>query len=314
LKWIEIIIKTTAEQEEVVTNILYEADVEGIVIEDYEDVLDLQRNQKEWEVLDESLLSSYCEGIIIKGYLEEEEEAQEKVDFVKEKIHSLPRYDIDIKTTEVKINTIEEIDWNLEWKKHLKPFEVGQNILIKPSWEEVENYENKAVIEIDPGMAFGTGTHPTTLLCIEALEKYMEKDDTVYDVGTGSGILSIVACKLGGKAFGIDIDEDSIRTAKENIKINKCSKKVKILKGNLLSKINGEANIIISNIIADSIINMSGKLNNYLKTRGYFIASGILESKKDEVIEALSVNGFDILEINKVDEWVCIIARKGNNE
>jgi len=314
LKWIEIIVKTTAEQEEVVTNILYEADVQGIVIEDYQDVLNLEKNKEEWDIVDEDLINNYYEGIVIKGYLEEETGVQEKVDFVKEKIHSLPRYDLNIKTTEVKVNTIEEIDWNLEWKKNFKPFEVGKNILIKPSWEKVENKKNKIIIDIDPGMAFGTGTHCTTLLCLEALEKYIEEDDIVYDIGTGSGILSIAACKLGGRAIGIDIDEDSVRTAKENVRINKCSKKVKILKGNLLNKIKEEADIIVSNIIADAIINMSGKLNDYLKTDGLFIASGILETKEKEVLEVLKANKFKIIESKKMDEWICVVARKGKNE
>lgn len=314
MKWIEIIVKTTSEQEEAVTNILYEADVQGIVIEDYQDVLNLETNKNQWDIIDEDLIKNYYEGIIIKGYLEEKEGVQEKVDFIKEKVHSLPRYDLDIKTTEVKVNTIEEIDWNLEWKKHFKPFEVGKNILIKPSWEEFKNTKDKIVIEIDPGMAFGTGTHATTLLCLEALEEYIREGDLIFDIGTGSGILSIAACKLGGKAVGIDIDEDSIRTAKENVKINKCSKNVKILKGNLLTKVKDEADIIISNIIADAIINMSGNLNNYIKSNGIFIASGILNTKEKEVIEALEANKFEIIETKKMDDWVCVVARKNNDE
>ena len=314
MKWIEVFVKTTSEFEEEVTNILYEANIQGIIIEDFQDVLDLEKNKKDWDIIDPDLLNNYYEGIIIKGYLEEDDDVEEKIDFIKEKIHGLPRYDLDIRDTEVEINTIEETDWNQEWKKHFKPFPVGKNFLIKPSWEEIDEDTERKIIEIDPGMAFGTGTHATTLMCLEALENYLKEDDLVYDIGTGSGILAIAAGKLGANSIGIDIDEDSVRTAKDNVKLNKCVDSVKIIKGNLLNKAMDKADIIISNIIADAIINMSGSLNKFLKDSGIFIASGILENKKEEVIQALKANKFEILETSVMDEWLCIVARKGINE
>jgi ribosomal protein L11 methyltransferase len=314
LKWIEVFVKTTSEFEEEVTNILYEANIQGIIIEDFQDVLDLEKNKNDWDIIDPDLLNNYYEGIIIKGYLEEEDDVEEKIDFIKEKIHGLPRYDLDIRDTEVEINTIEETDWNQEWKKHFKPFPVGKNFLIKPSWEEIDEDTERKIIEIDPGMAFGTGTHATTLMCLEALENYLKEDDLVYDIGTGSGILAIAAGKLGANSIGIDIDEDSVRTAKDNVKLNKCADNVKIIKGNLLNKAMDKADIIISNIIADAIINMSGNLNKFLKDSGIFIASGILENKKEEVVQALKANKFEILETSVMDEWLCIVARKGINE
>lgn len=314
MKWIEVFVKTTSEFEEEVTNILYEANIQGIIIEDFQDVLDLEKNKNDWDIIDPDLLNNYYEGIIIKGYLEEEDDVVEKIDFIKEKIHGLPRYDLDIRDTEVEINTIEETDWNQEWKKHFKPFPVGKNFLIKPSWEEIDEDTERKIIEIDPGMAFGTGTHATTLMCLEALENYLKEDDLVYDIGTGSGILAIAAGKLGANSIGIDIDEDSVRTAKDNVKLNKCADNVKIIKGNLLNKAMDKADIIISNIIADAIINMSGNLNKFLKDSGIFIASGILENKKEEVVQALKANKFEILETSVMDEWLCIVARKGINE
>lgn len=314
MKWIEVFVKTTSEFEEEVTNILYEANIQGIIIEDFQDVLDLEKNKNDWDIIDPDLLNNYYEGIIIKGYLEEEDDVEEKIDFIKEKIHGLPRYDLDIRDTEVEINTIEETDWNQEWKKHFKPFPVGKNFLIKPSWEEIDEDTERKIIEIDPGMAFGTGTHATTLMCLEALENYLKEDDLVYDIGTGSGILAIAAGKLGANSIGIDIDEDSVRTAKDNVKLNKCADNVKIIKGNLLNKAMDKADIIISNIIADAIINMSGNLNKFLKDSGIFIASGILENKKEEVVQALKANKFEILETSVMDEWLCIVARKGINE
>lgn len=314
MKWIEVFVKTTSEFEEEVTNILYEANIQGIIIEDFQDVLDLEKNKNDWDIIDPDLLNNYYEGIIIKGYLEEEDDVEEKIDFIKEKIHGLPRYDLDIRDTEVEINTIEETDWNQEWKKHFKPFPVGKNFLIKPSWEEIDEDTERKIIEIDPGMAFGTGTHATTLMCLEALENYLKEDDLVYDIGTGSGILAIAAGKLGANSIGIDIDEDSVRTAKDNVKLNKCADSVKIIKGNLLNKAMDKADIIISNIIADAIINMSGNLNKFLKDSGIFIASGILENKKEEVVQALKANKFEILETSVMDEWLCIVARKGINE
>lgn len=181
---------------------------------------------------------------------------------------------------EITINTVDDEDFAETWKKYYKPIKIGNRILIKPSWEEYTLDENDILIELDPGMAFGTGTHETTAMCTEALEKYVKPEDIVYDIGCGSGILSIVAAKLGAKkVVGVDLDELCVKVSNENIVLNHVKQIVEIKKGNLLDVVEGKANIIVSNIIAEIIASMTKDLKHYLVDNGIFITSGIIIEK-----------------------------------
>jgi ribosomal protein L11 methyltransferase len=309
LKWIEIVIKTTYEAKEAVTNILHEAMVEGIVIEDPNDILNLLKEDEKWDYLDEDLAKDYYDGVVIKGYFEYDDSWNEKKDFIKERINMLPRYDLDIGSTEIEVQDIADRDWNSEWKKHFKPFKLGNNVIIKPTWEEYSQKEGEIIIEIDPGAAFGTGIHETTSLCIEQLEGKIDSESMVLDIGTGTGILAILSSKLGARnVLGIDIDDDSVRIAKENVEVNDCFN-VDIRKGNLLNKINYEADIVVANITADIIIKMVSQLASVLKNGGIFISSGILATKADNVRTALVGNNFEIVETLIKGEWAGITAR-----
>ncbi|SHI76753.1 ribosomal protein L11 methyltransferase [Dethiosulfatibacter aminovorans DSM 17477] len=309
MKWIEIVIKTTFEAKEAVTNILHEAMVEGIVIEDPNDILNLLKEDERWDYLDEDLAKDYYDGVVIKGYFENDENWEEKKDFIKERINMLPRYDLDLGLTEIEIQDLEDRDWNSEWKKNFKPFKLGENVVVKPTWEEYSQKEGEIIIEIDPGAAFGTGTHETTSLCIEQLEGKIDSESKVLDIGTGTGILAILSSKLGAKeVLGIDIDDDSVRIAKENVEVNDCDN-VDIKKGNLLNKVDYEADIVVANITADIIIRMVSQLSNVLKNGGLFISSGILATKVENVRTALVENDFDIVETLVKGEWAGITAR-----
>jgi ribosomal protein L11 methyltransferase len=309
LKWIEIVIKTTYEAKEAVTNILHEAMVEGIVIEDPNDILNLLKEDEKWDYLDEDLAKDYYDGVVIKGYFENDDSWNEKKDFIKERINMLPRYDLDIGSAEIEVQDIADRDWNSEWKKHFKPFKLGNNVIIKPSWEEYSQKEGEIIIEIDPGAAFGTGIHETTSLCIEQLEGKIDSESKVLDIGTGTGILAILASKLGAKnVLGIDIDDDSVRIAKENVEVNKCFN-VDIKKGNLLNKIDYKADIVVANITADIIIKMISHMASVLKNGGIFISSGILATRADNVRKALVENKFEIVETLIKGEWAGITAR-----
>lgn len=309
MKWIEIVIKTTYEAKEAVTNILHEAMVEGIVIEDPNDILNLLKEDEKWDYLDEDLAKDYYDGVVIKGYFENDADWEEKKNFIKERINMLPRYDLNIGSTEIEVQDIEDRDWNSEWKKNFKPFKLGNNVIIKPTWEDYFPKEGEIIIEIDPGAAFGTGTHETTSLCIEQLEGKIESESSVLDIGTGTGILAILASKLGaGNVLGIDIDDDSIRIAKENVEVNDCHN-VDIKKGNLLNKIDYQADIVVANITADIIIKMMSKLSTVLKKGGLFISSGILTTKVANVKLALIENKFEIVETLIKGEWAGITAR-----
>ena len=311
MSWLEIEIRTTAEAKEAVTNILYEADVQGIVIEDPNDILNQDSDKNDWDYIDLSFVENYYEGVLIKGYFEKDEFIDDKIRTIKEKVHMLPTYDLNIGSGEIFTSEVEERDWNSEWKKYFKPTKIGNKIIIKPSWEEYNNKKDDIIINIDPGLAFGTGTHETTSMCIEEIEKYIKSSDVVFDIGTGTGILAIAAAKLGSNSvIGIDVDENCVRTAKENVKRNKEGSKIKIIKGNLLDSIDEKADMVIANIIADIIIDMSNYIGNYLKNDGIFICSGILIDKIDEVKSSLVNNKYDIIFTKQKGEWACITAKK----
>ncbi len=311
MSWLEIEIRTTAEAKEAVTNILYEADVQGIVIEDPNDILNQDSDKNDWDYIDMSFVENYYEGVLIKGYFEKDEFIDDKIQTIKEKVHMLPTYDLNIGSGEIFTSEVEDKDWNSEWKKYFKPVKIGNSIIIKPTWEEYSDKKDDIIINIDPGLAFGTGTHETTSMCIEEIEKHIKNSDIVLDIGTGTGILAIAAAKLGAQnVIGIDVDENCVRTAKENVKHNQENAKVKIIKGNLLDSISEEADVVIANIIADIIIDITNYIGNYLKKDGIFISSGILVDKLEEVENSLLNNEFDILHTAQKGEWACITAKK----
>lgn len=309
MKWIEVQIKTTTELEEIVCSIMYDLGVSGLAIEDPNDILAFQQSEENWDFIDPELINQDYEGVIIKAYFPESDDITDKIELVRENIERNPLIETGKSLGQVTVSEVNDMDWAENWKKYYKPVRIGDKIVIKPSWEDYEQKDGDIVIELDPGMAFGTGTHETTILCVEALEKYVKKDAIVYDVGCGSGILSIVAAKLGAKkVIGIDIDDLSVKTSKENVKINGVEEIVEIVKGNLLDNVSGKADIIVSNIIAEIIINMIPNLKDYLINNGIFIASGIITEKLEKVKEALVNNGFSIVEEKTMNDWAVIIG------
>lgn len=312
MKWTEVQIKTTTEAEEIVTNIMYDLGVTGLAIEDPKDIIAFQQSEEDWDFIDPSLIKQDYEGVIIKGYFPESEDLIDKIELIRNSIEKNPPGDLNKSLGEVIITEVYEKDWAEAWKKYYKPIKIGEKIVIKPTWEKYEETDEEIIIELDPGMAFGTGTHETTTMCIEALEAYVKADDLVYDIGCGSGILSIVAAKLGAqRVIGVDLDELCTRVSKENISLNKVEDLIEIKQGNLLDVVRGKADIIVSNIIAEVIVDMIASLEDYLKTEGIFIASGIITEKIDMVEKALIENGFKILGTKVMGEWVSITSTIG---
>lgn len=309
-KWIEVQIKTTTEAVEAVSNILYEAGVGGLVIEDPKDIIMHNKDEGEWDYIDPTILDQYFEGVIVKGYLQESENLIDKIELIKQNVEKIPQYNLDKGLGEVTTSEIYERDWSESWKKYYKPKKIGKRIVIKPTWEKYEKEDNDIIIELDPGMAFGTGTHETTMMCVRQLERYVKQGDTVFDIGCGTGILAIAAAKLGArKCIGIDLDETSVKVAKENVMNNKVEDVVEIRNGNLLDIIKGKANIIVSNIIANVIIQLAQEIGNFLSDDGVFVASGILLDKVDEVKNALEEQGMEIIHEEVMGEWVCIVSK-----
>lgn len=304
MKWIEISAILPKENEDIVSAAFYSIGANGLDIEDPKDLVDLSNRKNEWDFFGIDLEGLNLDKISIKAYFSEEEDIKAILSFLKENIEE--KGFAKITTAE-----IEDEDYLNNWKKYFKTFRIGRNIVIKPSWEDYEEKEEDIIIDIDPGMAFGTGTHETTSLCIEALEDYVEKGDTVFDIGCGSGILSIVSAKLGAeKVVAIDLDPLCVKTSKENIIKNKLEDKIKVEKGDLLQVLQGKADLIVSNIIAEVILTMTDDIKDYLKVGGRFIASGIILEKKDRVLDSLKYNDFKIEKIKTQGEWVSIISIK----
>ena len=309
MKWIEVSIKTTTGAIEAVANVLYNVGVSGVVIEDPYDIILTNSDENAWDYIDESLMNLE-EGAIVKGYIPESSDLIDKIDLVKQSVALLPQFGLNIGTGEVSIVEVREEDWSTSWKKYYKPTKVGNKIVIKPIWEEYNPGKDEIVIEMDPGMAFGTGTHETTIMCVQQLEQYVFEECTVFDVGCGSGILSIVASKLGAeKVIGIDYDKVAINVAGKNVIENEVDSIVEIKHSNLMDVITEKADIIVANIIADVIILLSKNIKNFLKNDGFLITSGIILDRIKEVKHNLTMNGLEIVEIGMMGEWSVIVSK-----
>ncbi|WP_315116871.1 50S ribosomal protein L11 methyltransferase [uncultured Clostridium sp.] len=306
--WLEVTIITSSEAVEAVSAILYNTEVKGVSIEDPEDIEFKKKNPGDWDYFDESLLQ-VKEGAIIKGYFKEDEKFEEYFKYIKESIENLDEYGIDKGKGEVFVTKVNEEDWENNWKKYYKPTKIGERIIVRPIWEDYQKEEEEIVIDLDPGMAFGTGTHETTRMCIKALEKYVNADSTVFDIGTGSGILAIGAAKLGAKkVIGVDLDPVAVTSAKENVGFNKLDN-IEIRYGNLMDVVKGKADIVVANIIADIIILLTDDVKTFMEKGACFISSGIIKERKDDVVKKLEECGLEIVEVNTDGEWACIVSR-----
>lgn len=306
--WIEVSIVTSSEAVEAVTGILYNTPVKGVSIEDSNDVEFKKKHHGDWDYFDEKLLN-IKEGAVIKGYYKEDDEFENNIEYIKKSIDNLHEFGIDKGKGLVISNKVNEQDWENNWKKYYKPTKVGARIVVKPIWEKYDPKDYELVVELDPGMAFGTGTHETTRMCIQALERYVDDNSTVFDIGTGSGILAISAAKLNAsKVLGVDLDPVAVDSARQNLKYNNLDN-IEIKHGDLMEVVEGKANVIVANIIAEVIKILIPDVNKFITKGGYFISSGIIKDRAKDVIEELRKNKFDIIEVNNQGEWVCIVAK-----
>lgn len=309
MKWVEVSIKTTTGAIEAVANVLYNVGVSGVVIEDPHDIILANNDENAWDYIDESLINLE-EGAIVKGYIPESSDLVDKIDLIKQLVVALPQFGLNIGAGEVSTVEINEKDWDTSWKKYYKPIKIGNQIVVKPIWEEYKPGKGEIVIEMDPGMAFGTGTHETTIMCIQQLEQHVSGKCTVFDIGCGSGILSIAAAKLGAeKVIGVDYDEVAVNVAGKNVIVNKVDDIVEIKHGNLMDEVREKANIIIANITADVIMLLSKDIKKFLNSCGLFIASGIILDKTEETKENLKENGLEVIKVETAGEWSTITSK-----
>ncbi|NMA94865.1 MAG: 50S ribosomal protein L11 methyltransferase [Clostridiales bacterium] len=312
MDWIEVTIKTTSQGIDMISQILYDVGVKGVIIEDPSDIEAFASEPGDWDYVDEGLLSDLTEDVLVRGYLEKDDALHDRLQYIRQTVRDIIKdvSSMDIGPGEVELVAVSENDWASSWKSYFKPRKVGKKIVIKPTWEEYAGKNEEVIIEIDPGMAFGTGTHETTILCMEMLEKYIKEQDIVLDIGCGTGILSILGILLGAnRALAVDIDKNAVDIAKENAKINYVEDKLEVVHGDLFGSVEGQFDIIVSNIIADVIIEISQDIDKFMKNSGLFIASGIILDRLKDVKQALDKSGLNIIECITLGEWAVVVSR-----
>ncbi|MFJ8067785.1 50S ribosomal protein L11 methyltransferase [Peribacillus sp. NPDC096447] len=313
MKWSEFAIQTTNEAVEPVSNILHEAGASGVVIEDPLELVK-ERENVFGEIYHLNPDDYPDEGVVIKAYLPVNSFLNDTVDAIKESINNLLLFDIDLGKNVVSISEVNEEEWATAWKKYYNPVKISERFTIVPTWEDYTPVSSdELIIELDPGMAFGTGTHPTTVMCIQALERTVRPGDLVVDVGTGSGVLSIAAALLDAKRIqSLDLDEVAVQSAIQNVEINNVQDKVSVSQGNLLDGVNEQADIVVANILAEVIMRFTDDVAKVVKPGGHFIASGIIQTKKQDVKDAIIASGFTIEETILMEDWVAIIAKRND--
>lgn len=309
LIWNEIIITTTGEASDAVSEMLNTIGAAGVAIFDPQDILNEINSKGSLDYADPEFIANLGEDTIIKAYFPGTQNPEELKSLIGEKLSFISRF-INIGKGEIETKTIDEEDWANAWKKYYNAFNITPGILIKPSWQDIDDTSSKMIIELDPGMAFGTGTHETTKMCAEMVEKYAKLGNEVFDVGTGSGILAIVSAKIGaGRILACDIDEVAVRVAKENATINGVEEKINIFGGVIEDYSGPKFDIVIANIIANVIIQIAPYVLRNLKQKGLFIASGIIRDRREEVLERYQSLGFELVDIQELGEWVAIVLR-----
>lgn len=311
MKWYEIRINTTDEASDAVSEMLTTLGAGGVAIKDPYDIRKELLKPDTLDYADEEFFQSLGDDVIIQAYFQDGLEINGLLKEIDNGLKNISQF-LNVGKGLEGYGEVDDEDWSTAWKKYYKPFKLTDRIVIKPTWEQYEKQPGEIIVEMDPGMAFGTGTHETTQMCSILLDKYMLEDTEVMDVGCGTGILSIIASKLGAtKVDAVDIDEVAVKVAKENIELNHESSKIKAFKG-ILSDINRDENIydiIVANIIATVIIDLSSIIPYYLKKNSLFITSGIIKERKQEVIDSCVKSGLTLIETLEAGEWVAMVFK-----
>lgn len=314
MEWIEVAIRTTREAAEAVANRLLELRGGGVVIDDpnliyeYREKYSTEQTDFLFDLPEPDFQPNE---VVVKAYFPAFQVDERQIAELKAWVSALDQYGLDPGPVEVSSRVVNEEDWANSWKEYYHPVQISDRLIVKPSWEDCDA-SGAVVIDIDPGMAFGTGTHPTTVLCLQGIEKYLQPGDQVFDIGTGSGILAVAAAKLGARCVeAVDIDPVAVQVAQENAERNQVAGLIRVRQGTV-DDISGQADLIMANIIASIIIDIAPQLAARLVPGGICLASGIIDQKAADVETALEAVGLEIIETRRSGEWVLLVARKPN--
>ena len=306
-KWAEISIHTTQEATEAVAAVFHELGAGGVVIED-PDLIQSYRRSGNWTDCifpDEPAVDF----VKVVAYLPSDEELPGKLRILSTRIDELAGHSLDKGKGTIRWREVREAEWADSWKQYFHTSRIGERFVVKPSWEEYSPQTDDIVLDLDPGMAFGTGTHGTTILCLESIEDMVKPGMTVFDVGAGSGILSIAAAKLGAVMVkAVEYDAMATDTAHQNVAVNGVGSIVEVSRGDLLDGITGQADIIVANLIADLILKLAPALPAHLKPTGCFVGSGIIKERLPDVTNALAQQGLSVTRVTEAGEWAAVVA------
>ena len=313
MDWMEYTVLTTTEGSELVAQVLMDAGSAGTMIEDRNDVAANQRPEGQWDIIDEAIAQRIGDDVKVTGYYMVDEGLRDRLLFIEGELERLKGMELgmDLGKLETRQKSYAEEDWTESWKKAFKPFRLGEHMVVKPSWEAFDIQSGDHIIEIDPGMAFGTGTHETTGMCVALVEKYVRPGDRVIDIGTGTGILAIAAAHMGAKpVLATDLDAVAVRVAAENVRINGFDGAIEVRCGDLLEVVEESADVVIANIISDVIIMLAKPVRQRIVDGGLFICSGISVERRDDVLRALAEARFEVVDAPIRGEWCAMAAKK----
>ena len=311
MNWIELIVHTTTAGSDPVSDLLMELGASGTMIEDRADIPDPAKPHGIWEIIDPKLLDAMPEDVLVHAWYEPGESFAATLDSLRLRLSEFRCTEQGFGSLQIETKNVADSDWAEVWKKYYKPFYAGEHLVVKPTWEPFTPRPGDKIIEIDPGMAFGSGTHETTGMCLSLLEEYLRGGETVIDVGTGSGILAIGAALFGAsRVLAIDIDPDAVRVARENVAHNGVDHTVSVQQGNLLDRVEETCDLCVANIISDVIISFAAPLSRHIRSGGLFLCSGIVSVRRDEVEAALQAAGYEILKVETRGEWVAFVSRR----
>ena len=313
MKWLELHLDTQPAGIEPATELLSEYGIDSLMIDEEGDFKDfLENNHQYWDYVDDELMEQMHGKSRITFYLEDSAEGYNTLAQFRIGLSAFKKQHPEYAPLILSMENVEDADWENNWKQYFHPIKIGERLLIRPTWEDEYDAEGRAILHLEPGLAFGTGSHETTRLCLEALEKNIKGGEKVLDVGCGSGILAIASLLLGAdSATGVDIDELAVKTAEENGKMNGFGNdRLTFIHGDLADKVSGKFDIVVANIVADVIIMFCKTVPDFMADNAVFITSGIIDIREQEVVDAFAENGFEIIARHADGGWRCFECRR----